>query len=168
MPELDAINKKYSFSSSGETLQENLERNNVTDRVRNQVANYGFKFPLKINKDGNGFDIHHSSSEAIADNLHHLILTNHGERVGNYYFGANLAPLLMEGSSIQDFESEVGRRIQTAIEKFMPYVEPQEFSINFIAEDDKPVQKVQINISYIIPLLGVQIRTKRITMYLGA
>ena len=168
MPDIDPINKKYAFPAVGETEEENFEKFRRGREKSIVQSNYGFKFPLKIDESGEGFAVHNKALDAISDNLHHLILTNHGERVGNYYFGANLFPLLMEGSSTPNFESEVGLRIQNAISKFMPFVEPQEFSVNFIARDNEPTQKVEINLSYLVPLIGNEVKIKKIVMYLGA
>jgi len=76
--------------------------------------------------------------------------------------------LLLEGVSLPNFNALVGRTIRTAIENHMPYLQPQEFSVNFIPQDNSPVQKVEINLSYLIPLFGDRVYTKRVTMYLGA
>lgn len=165
MPELDANKKNYSFSSIGETVEEELAK---IEDVRILSRPFGFKFPLSLNDSQTGFAIHDSMTAAIADNLHHLILTNHGERVGNYYFGANLSPLLHEAQSSPTFEAEVGRRIANAVTRFMPYVELQEFNTSFVPSSSSEVKKFEINLTYTIPRLSQDIRGKRIVMFIGA
>jgi phage baseplate assembly protein W len=50
-----------------------------------------------------------------------LIVTNWGERVVHYDFGANLRPIIFEQIS-DDTEQKVQDAISSAIEKWMPFV----------------------------------------------
>lgn len=67
--------------------------------------------------------MHYNLADQITDNLRNLILTNHGERLAFYDFGANLRPLLTDFSNKDSFDSEAMTRIKKAVTKFMPFVE---------------------------------------------
>lgn len=60
--------------------------------------------------------------DQIRDNLRNLVLTNHGERLGLYDFGANLNELSTERVSREDYDNEVAARIASAVSKWMPFV----------------------------------------------
>lgn len=85
----------------------------------------GIKTPVEEDPSQNGlFLMHTDIKQQIADNLRNLILTNWGERLGNYFYGANLRPILVDFSSKDDFDQEAMIRINTAISKWMPFVTP--------------------------------------------
>ena len=119
----------------------------------------GIKTPVEIGRKRSGlFQMHFNPISQISDNLKNLILTNHGERLGNYYFGANLQPLTTEIGSQDNFESQAMSRIQEAVRKSMPYIELETFVSNFDKSIDragssKGVVKVDLDIKYSIPTL---------------
>jgi len=103
--------------------------------------------------------MHYNLADQIADNLRNLVMTNHGERVGIYDFGANLRPLTMELAQ-PIWEEEAMTRIKTAVAKYMPYVELQSFeSVN---QDPASfgLGRVAIRMTYTVP--GVQDRDRAI------
>ena len=64
------------------------------------VVPIGIKTPVEPDPADQGLFLMHTDIKAqIADNLRNLILTNWGERLGNYFFGANLRPILVDFSS---------------------------------------------------------------------
>lgn len=84
----------------------------------------GFKTPLELDTEGNSiFKMHYRLSDQITDNLRNLILTNRGERLGLYNFGANIRPLLTEFANKEAFDQEAMRRIKTTVAAYMPFVE---------------------------------------------
>lgn len=96
----------------------------VLNRNRTLIP-IGIKTPVESDPSENGlFLMHTDVKEQIADNLRNLILTNWGERLGNYSFGANLRPILVDFSSKPDFDQEAMVRINTAISKWMPFITP--------------------------------------------
>lgn len=96
----------------------------VLNRNRTVIP-IGIKTPVEEDPSEGGLFLMHTDIKAqIADNLRNLILTNWGERLGNYFFGANLRPLLVDFSSKEDFDSECMVRINTAISRWMPFVTP--------------------------------------------
>ena len=166
MPDIDASRRKISFSSIGNTPQEITERTTFNAPLSTPFA---LKYPLRISEENSAFDMHDSIHDAIADNLHHLILTNHGERVANYFFGANLGPLLLEAQALGEaFSHEVGSRIQSAVKRTMPYVKLNDFSTEFDRSPPREVKKFIIKITYTVPSLNSKIRGKEIIMHVGA
>jgi phage baseplate assembly protein W len=61
--------------------------------------------------------------DQISDNLRNLILTNHGERLGVYDFGADLGALLTESIPIANMTQEVENRIKATVQKYMPGIQ---------------------------------------------
>lgn len=100
------------------------------------------------------FAMHTSLRDQIGDNLRNLILTNRGERLGLYNFGANLRELTMERGS-DDFEVEAIIRIREAASKFMPYVDLQTFESKASRDKSTGLVKVRIRIAYGVPTLGI-------------
>lgn len=78
------------------------------------------KFPLRKGFAG-AFETNKTSLDAVRDDLKVLLLTNHGERLVHFDFGANLRPLLFENMS-QDFEVRIQDSIISATEKWLPFV----------------------------------------------
>lgn len=102
--------------------KENLAARNKT------VVPVGIHTPLSLDFANSGFlTMNYNVMDQVDDNLRNLLLTNHGERVVNFDFGANLRPLVAEFSNKEDFDSEAMIRINTAITKWMPYVIPVGF-----------------------------------------
>jgi len=131
-----------------------------TARLNNQVVArqdpIGIKTPLEL--DGTGFDsfkMHYTVREQVADNLRNLLLTNYGDRVMHYDFGANLTPLVADFSHKDDFDQEAMIRINTAITKFMPYVTPIGFASTPDYENNQYTGKIDIVITYSVPLVNV-------------
>jgi len=98
------------------------------------VIPIGIKTPIRY---GNAalFEMHTDLFDQIRDNLRNLILTNWGERLGQYDFGANLFELAAERLAREDYDQEIAFRIRAAVEKWMPYVVLQEMVPLDSAED---------------------------------
>ncbi len=89
------------------------------------VIPIGIKTPLRF---GNTslFEMHIELFDQIRDNLRNLIMTNWGERLGQYDFGGNLRELAAERLSREDYDQEVAFRIKRAVDKWMPYISLEE------------------------------------------
>jgi len=98
------------------------------------VIPIGIKTPLRY---GNTalYEMHTDLFDQIRDNLRNLVLTNWGERLGQYDFGANLFELASERLARDDYDQEVAFRIRAAVEKWMPFVSLQEMLPLDNAED---------------------------------
>lgn len=116
----------------------------------------GFKTPLELDEEGNSiFKMHFTLKEQISDNLRNLILTNHGERLALYDFGANLRPLLTDWSNKEDFDREVMLRIKTANSKYMPFVELQGYESLPDYEENIFTGKIRIFVAYTVPSINL-------------
>lgn len=160
------IRKKYDFASVGE-LKEDLDKSRsarAKDRV--QVP-YGIKVPLEMGTDSDGiFKMHYSAEGALADNFRNMVMTNHGERVGLYDFGANLTELAFELGT-DDFDSEAIRRIRRTTEKYMPYIQLLTFEPLVDRNDNKEVAKVGVRITYKVSALSQQERVIEAIVYVA-
>lgn len=158
------VRKKYDFSSVGE-LQEDLDksRNARAEDVR-QIP-YGIKVPLELGSDSDGIlKMHYNADNALADNFRNMIMTNHGERIGFYDFGANLAELAFELGTDQ-FDTEAIRRIRRTTEKYMPYVQLITFEPLVDRNDNKEVAKVGVRITYKVNALSSKDRVIEAIVY---
>jgi phage baseplate assembly protein W len=147
-----------------------IKKNDLKDDVlrRNQSpVPVGIKTPLELDDSGKEiFALNYNVQDQIRDNLRNLVLTNHGERVCLYDFGADLRPLLSEWTNQDDFDSEACLRINTAISKYMPFVTPLEFSSLVDRDYDEPLNKVTINIVYTVPPLNIKRDQITIELYI--
>jgi phage baseplate assembly protein W len=124
--------------------------------VSQSLTPIGIRTPLEIDSYGKElFVMNYKVPEQVKDNLRNLLLTNHGDRVIMYDFGANINPLAAEYSSKDDFDSEVMIRINTAISKYMSFVTPLEFDSVADRETNQYVGKIEITIIYAVPALNI-------------
>jgi phage baseplate assembly protein W len=124
----------------------------------------GIVTPLRISESGGFLTMHYSLPDQIADNLRNLILTNHGERVGSYSFGANLRPLSLELARL-DWENEAMMRIKEAVERFMPFVDLQSFESSVLEPAANGVGKVAIRLTYRVPQVQETSRALEVIIY---
>jgi hypothetical protein len=133
---------RLSFKDVG--IQNSIERSIVASVA---PTPFGIKTPLELDE-GNSvsiFKMNYSLLEQMSDNLRNIILTNHGERLAMYDFGANLRPLLTDFSNKDNFDQEAMRRIKTTVGKYMPFV-------NLLGYESKVerTQNVYTGVIYII------------------
>jgi len=130
----------------------------------------GIKTPLRQGHDSDGiFGMHYSLEDQVQDNFRNLLLTNHGDRLGIFDFGANLSPLVFELGSLSedDFDAEIGSRIQKASSKFMPFLDLKTFETEIDNNDNSNVGKVIININYDVPTLGIKNKRIQVTFFVA-
>lgn len=149
----------YNFKSSGKSS----EQLNIEIPVRTALP-IGIQTPLRLD-DKNLFAMHYSVIEQVHDNLRNLLLTNWGERVGLYDFGANLQELTTELSNIDAFDEEAISRIRNAASKWMPFVSLNEFVSETDNENNANTGIVKITVTYSIPELGVENKALQIKLY---
>lgn len=134
--------------------------------VRPNPLPIGIKTPLELDESGKGlFAMHYALRDQLADNLRNLVLSNHGERLALYDFGANLRPLLTEWSNKDDFDKEAMKRIAQAVGKYMSF-------ITLLGYDSQPnyVENIytgiiKLTILYSIPSLNLSEETLEVTLY---
>jgi phage baseplate assembly protein W len=142
----------YSFKSAGKTVEQRL-----VEQIESTRVPIGIKTPLEI-RDGNGNDIfvtYDNLASVVNDNLRNLLLTNWGERLGFYNFGANLRPLLSDLVSQDDFDTAAIERINAAVSKWMPYVSLENYISDTIRVDNQSLARIVLRITYNVPTLGV-------------
>lgn len=150
----------YSFKASGKTqeqvLVETLQRSSVP---------IGIVTPMRPGVTEGAFAMHFSLANAVHDNLRNLILTNHGERLGLYDFGANLRSLTTEFVNQDNFDGAAVERIRTAVARWMPYVELEDYVTIVDRNDNRETAIITMTITYNIPALGVKKRALQVTLY---
>ena len=154
--------KTYSFKSSGKSKSEIAAE--VTDTPIKLPI--GIRTPLQISRGAGLFEMHTDLARQISDNLRNLILTNHGERLGFYDFGANLRPLLFNLGQ-ENADQQAIDRIRDTVSKYMPFVSLGGFQVFVERFDNKEVAKVGIQITYGVPLLDAATRSMEVMLYVG-
>lgn len=139
---------------------------NALRTIRPDPLPIGIKTPLELDENGRGvFLMHYSLREQLADNLRNLVLSNHGERLGLYDFGANLRPLLTEWSNKEDFDKEAMRRISAAVSKYMSFVNLLGFESKPNYVDNIYTGIVVLTLMYGIPALNLTEELLEITLF---
>lgn len=149
----------YSFKSSGTTAAD--AASNALSRTSMPI---GIKTPLLLGDD-DLLKMHFSLASQLTDNLRNLILTNWGERLGFYDYGANLRPILSDLVSIDDFDSEAINRIRAAVQRWMPYIDLQDFISEVDHTQNKNTAVIRLTITFNIPNLNVVGRKLQVLLY---
>jgi len=149
----------YNFKSSGK----NAQQLNIEALTRSALP-VGIRTPLRLD-DKNLFAMHFNIADQVHDNLRNLLLTNWGERVGLYDFGANLQELTTELSNIDAFDEEAINRIRSAVNKWMPFVGLNDFVSEIDNERNTSTGIVKITITYSIAQLGIENKALQIKLY---
>jgi phage baseplate assembly protein W len=153
--------KSYNFKNVGVTQQEENEAANILPNERP----IGIVSPIQLGTGNDGlFLMHRNLFNQISDNLRNLINTSHGERLGLHDFGANLQPLVFNLGN-QDVDEEATKRINTAVSKYMPFVDLQTFEPFVDRFNNKDVAKVGVRVTFTVPQLGPSIRAIDVLLY---
>ncbi|MBK23608.1 MAG: hypothetical protein CME70_06335 [Halobacteriovorax sp.] len=155
------IATKYSFKSVGIN-----ESDRIIDGIipPNEIP-IGFKTPLEPGINNHGlFKMHTALADQIHDNFRNLLMTNHGERLGFFDFGANLEELVHELGS-ESGDTKAISRIKVSTTKYLPYIELDTFETSVEHHDNQHVAKVKIRITYKVPKLNNNIKAMEVTMY---
>jgi len=93
------------------------------------------------------------------------LLTNWGERLGFYYFGANLRELTTEISNVDTFDELAIQRIKEAVGTWMPFVNLKSFSSRIDDASDNKTGIIKITITYSVPQLFIENRALQISLF---
>lgn len=157
-----ATSRVYDFLSVGERESTYRRRTNVTQP---QVP-IGIKTPLERGQDADGlFVMHKSLEDTVNDNLRNLLLTNHGERLFRYDYGANLRELAFELGT-EEGDTEAVLRIREAVSKYLPYVNLQTFESRQTPATYSDSSKVIVKVTYSVP--GVSQKQRAIEVIISA
>jgi phage baseplate assembly protein W len=136
---------QISFKSVGKTSEDVFAEQLSVQRMPVSVV-----MPLRLASSGTDmFVMYYTLADTIHNNLKNLLQTNRGERLIHTDYGANLLPLASEYVDAESFDIEATQRIKTAVNKWMPFIELDDYVSN-IKNDT-----VSINISYNVPTLNI-------------
>lgn len=136
----------------------------VLNKNKSQLP-IGIKTPVELDMSGLGLlKMHTNIGDQVADNLRNLILTNWGERLGNYFFGGNLKPLVVDFSHKDDFDTEAMLRINTAITKWMPFVTPVAYDSYIDRQNNQSTGIDKITLVYSVPSANITNAKLEITL----
>ena len=141
---------QFKFKSSGvRTTDRRFVSKKTVDRP------IGIKTPLEVGNDI--FKMHTSAIRQLTDNFRNLIMTNHGERLGMFDFGANLNAIVFEYSNSPNFEDIVSESIINSVQKYIPSIVVTNISAIFVDETEKNdlnrlgLTKVRVRVDYNVP-----------------
>tara|TARA_E500000178_G_scaffold355329_1_gene427572 strand:- start:2274 stop:2765 length:492 start_codon:yes stop_codon:yes gene_type:complete len=159
----------YSFKSSG--LQ---SRKKVLDRIDQiTLKPIGIKTPLAFSKKSQDslFAMHYDITAQIHDNLRNLLLTNPGERLGRYDYGAGLREMTMEMLSSEDYEYSVMMKIKETVSKYMPFVDLDSFTIDEISgqphKSQPGMSNVTVIVTYNVPKISILGRKLQLNLFVA-
>jgi len=151
--------KMYDFKSVGESSVSNKANRIIKDPVP-----IGIRTPLQLGDGDHLFKMYTDIEQQISDNLRNLVLTNHGERLGQHGFGANLQELTFELGT-EDGDQQAMQRIKTAASRYLPFITLDGFATEVEYFNNKEVAKVILFITYkVLRLTGKQ-KGLKITLY---
>jgi phage baseplate assembly protein W len=129
----------------------------------------GIMTPVRSGDDADGiFKMHRTVIDQVRDNLRNLLLTNHGDRVVQFNFGANLRPLMLELTSQASFDVEAQNRIQRAVERHMPFIALSMFKSQIMmAPDDGSLARIIVTVTYDVTTLKVVGDTIDVVFFIG-
>jgi phage baseplate assembly protein W len=149
-----------SFRSVGKTREERIAQN-----IIQSATPIGVKTPLRFGLSEGIFAMHFALAEQMHDNFRNLVLTNWGERLGLYDFGANLRPLVTEFVSQDDFDAQAIDRIAGAVQRWMPFITLDTFESKTIRQNNQNTAIIRLTIVYNIPSLNVFQKILEVTLY---
>lgn len=144
-----------SFKSVGITQEDVTQQ---TQAVAPTPIPIGIITPLQLGSNDEGLlAMSYDVGQQLKNNLRDLVMTNWGERVAIYDFGANLTPLTTEYERYgkDGFDSIAMQRIMNAVKKYMPYVELENFDSQRTYAQELGQGNVVIIIDYSIPRANV-------------
>ena len=150
----------YSFKAAGKTQQQIEEA-----KLTSSPTPIGIKTPLQMGTDEGIFAMHYELIDQVHDNLRNLLLTNWGERLGLYDFGANLRPICTELVSQDDFDSNAINRISNAVAKWMPYISLEDFVSQIDHLENKNTGVIRLTVTYVVPTLSPTKRALQVVLY---
>lgn len=159
----------FNFKSSGNRVSDR----EVNPKITKKERDIGFKTPLTNAQGRQLFDMHTDPAAQLKDNLKNLILTNAGERLGLYDFGADLNALLFDLSSDRNVEAEFVDRINIAVQKYMPGIEIDEVTEVELDRNEKEIAnragmaKIRLRIRFSIPAARIANQAIEVTLQAG-
>tara|TARA_Y100000592_G_scaffold61653_1_gene96341 strand:- start:141 stop:701 length:561 start_codon:yes stop_codon:yes gene_type:complete len=182
----------FNFKSSGKKITNRKFTNIPKSFV--ELKPIGIKTPLEIKNSADLYKMHNTPEAQLKDNIKNFLLTNSGERLGRYNFGANLSQFLFDLSHVENLKQNIVNQITMTVTKNFSgivinniNVTLQEVDIetikvldqlsftnkNFLKErenikDEKDgLAKIKILLEFSIPLLKITNQKIEVVMYSG-
>jgi phage baseplate assembly protein W len=134
--------------------------------VSQSITPIGIKTPVAFGEGQQGLlAMHMTLVEQLQDNFKNLMLTNHGERLAFYDYGADLRPLVTEFSSQENFDSEAMTRINTAVSKYMPFIQLEGFKSDIDLSENGFIANAKIYVQYSCQRANLRTRTLELTIF---
>lgn len=152
----------FKFKSSG-IKKTDL---NTNTNINSKVTLYGLKFPFEFDDKYTFLKCNTSSLDQISDDLTLLIMTNYGERLGVYNYGANLKELLTESLTVSEFNEQAAEKILNAVSLWMPFLTLIDLKTEINENSKYATQVFNIKIDFSVPQISDELRTLRFTVNL--
>ena len=98
-------------------------------------------------------------------------MTNPGERLGRHDFGAGLREMTMEMLSNEDFEYSVMMKIKSTVEKYMPFIDLDSFTVEDIVGQPHlsktSMSNVLVIVTYNVPKLSILGRKLQLNLFVA-
>lgn len=138
-----------SFKSVGDLS------NNPRSAQTLQARPVGISTPVVYSrKIGGPIEMSNVVMDQLVDNFRNMLLTNFGERLPLYDYGANLRALLTERLSQSDYDQKAMNFIKATSEKYMPYVILNSFETTILSTDQNAISKLKIRVDFSIPKIS--------------
>ncbi len=150
----------FSFKSTGKTKEDKL-----VEQLVQSTTPIGIKTPLRLGAEDGILAMNSNLADQVHDNFKNLVLTNWGEHLPLYDFGANLRPLTTELVSQDDFDSQAISRISNAVQKWMPFISLETFESTIDRINNKNTAIIRLTVTYNVPSLNVFKKALQVTLY---
>lgn len=138
----------------------------LMNTVSQSAMPIGIKTPVAFSAGQQSFLVMNMTlEEQIQDNFRNLVLTNHGERLVLFDYGANIGPLAAEYNSEEEFDAEVMVRINTAVAKYMPFIQLEGYRSEAQYHDNRYTGVIKIYIQYSVPRANIGQKILEVTIY---
>ena len=182
----------FNFKSAGKKIT-NRKFTNVPKSFV-ELKPIGIKTPLEVKDTPDLYKMHTTPEAQLKDNIKNFILTNAGERLGRYNYGANLSQFLFDLSNVEEYKQDIITQITNTVTKNFSGVvinnidvSLQEANIEtikvldqlsftnktFIKErenvgiDHDGLAKVRVLMEFSIPLLKITNQKVEVTIFAG-
>jgi len=160
---------KYKFKSVGnKRTDRKFDNSGIT-----KIQNIGIKTPVSSNTATEIFDMHTDFREQLKDNLKNLILTNQGERLCRFSFGANLKSILYDYTKDKKYNETVKEFIVRAAEKHIPVIKITDIQSVVLTEleelsaNNAGLAKLKVRVIFEIPSVRIVNQAIEVEMFIG-
>lgn len=148
-----------SFKSVGDLSS------NPRDTQTAQAVPVGISTPVvNSRKVGGPFEMSNIVIDQLIDNFRNMLLTNHGERLPLYDYGANLRSLLTERLTQTAYDDQAMKFIKATTEKYMPYVNLNSFETKVLTTEKDTISRIKIKIDFVISRASESLKTIEIIL----